>query len=93
MWSVNYGLSGNLWKPLETGHGGFQQVSRNSKTGRKPAGNLRGPFPEIFRGFQRFLDNPSLTDHTVHGLEGLSLQILPKKNKFATGYLIAKIDK
>ena len=27
VWSVNAGLSGNLWKPLETCRGGFRQVS------------------------------------------------------------------
>ena len=27
VWFVNYGLSGNLWKPPETGRGGFWQVS------------------------------------------------------------------
>ena len=28
VWSVNYGLSGNLWIPPETGHGGFRHFSR-----------------------------------------------------------------
>jgi hypothetical protein len=27
VWSVNYGLSGNLWKPPATDRGGFWQVS------------------------------------------------------------------
>jgi hypothetical protein len=27
VWSVNYGLYRNLWKPPETGRGGFWQVS------------------------------------------------------------------
>ena len=27
VWSINDGLSGNLWKPPETGRGGFRQVS------------------------------------------------------------------
>jgi hypothetical protein len=59
VWSVNDGLSGNLWKPPETGRGGFRQVCEffisifffsiffiNRKI-RKPAGNLRGRFPEV----------------------------------------------
>ena len=27
VWSVNDGLSGNLWKPSKSGRGGFRQVS------------------------------------------------------------------
>ena len=44
---------------------GFRIFFINKKTFekiRKPAGNLRDPFPGFSR---RFPDNPSLTDHTV----------------------------
>ena len=64
MWSVNDGLSGNLWKPPETDHGGLRQVSESftylvsffskkniNRKIRKPAGNLRGRFPAGFRIF------------------------------------------
>ena len=61
VWSVNYGLSRNLWKPPATGRGGFRQASvrfpdffinkKNLKKNivRKPAGNRHGRFPVSFR--------------------------------------------
>ena len=39
----------------------IKNITTNEKI-RKPAGNLRGRFPEVS---SRFPDNPSLTDHTV----------------------------
>ena len=64
VWTVNDGLSGNLWKPPKTDRGGFWQVSEFfiNKNLRKPAGNL----PDTATAsFWRFLDTPSLTDHTI----------------------------
>ena len=58
MWSVNDGLSGNLrktcWKPAGNLCSRFILL----KTYQKSAGSLHG-------GFQRFPNNPSLTDHMV----------------------------
>ena len=82
VWSVNDGLSGNLWKPPETGRGGFWQVpvfillikKNQKKYINKKFGNLpetsRKPPRLVSGGFQRFSDNPSLTDHTVHTKRG-----------------------
>ena len=58
--------SGNLRKPAAEVSGRLLDFSinkfffeiKNSETCRKPSRPVSG-------GFQRFLDNPSLTDHTV----------------------------
>ena len=63
MWSVNDGLSRNLWKPPETSRGGFWQVSGsfykkkklndNKKFGNllETSGNRPRRFPAGFRIF------------------------------------------
>ena len=67
VWSVNDGLSGDLWKPAVEVSGRcpdsfVEKKIEKNYTIKKPAGNLRGRFPDISSGF---LDNVSLTDHTV----------------------------
>ena len=61
MCTVNDRLSGNIQKPPDTCRKPprLVYVTKNlPESYWKPARNLRG-------GFLRFLDNPSLTDHTV----------------------------
>ena len=57
VWSVNDGLSGNLWKPPETDRGGFWQVSELfiNKNLRKPDGYCHGRFPDN----QSIIDGPN----------------------------------
>ena len=80
--------SGNLRKPAAAVSGRFpdffyqqkQIWKKNIFTNKKiwkPAGNLRGRFPEVS---SRFPDNPSLTDHTVFSkiFQATSKNILKK---------------
>ena len=76
--------SGNLRKPAAEVSGRFPDFEKkyaNKKFGnlpetyRKPA--EKPPWP-VSGGFQRFPDNPSLTDHTVHILRNVAVAIMTK---------------
>ena len=67
VWSVNYGLSGNFWKPPA----GFRIFLLKKDLNKKiilikKFGNMPETAAPGSGGFQQVLDNPSLTDHTVY---------------------------